>query len=108
MGGQGVAGLQQGFPSAFPELGGLGKQLKKLFFGEVGPDPERLLIRRQQGGERPSAGSCSRHAGGHVNGVHIGPLLPVYLDGEVIPIEKPGYFRILKGFVGHYVTPVAG
>ncbi len=75
---------------------------------EVGAGMEREPVRCQENGHGPAALAADRLRGGHVGGVHVGPLFPVHLDGDEVRVQVVGRGLVLEAFMGHDVAPVAG
>ncbi|MEL7168591.1 MAG: hypothetical protein AAGN64_04500 [Bacteroidota bacterium] len=48
-----------------------------------------------------------RLADGHVDLVHVGPLLAVHLHADECVVEQCGDLSVLERLVGHHVAPVA-
>ena len=109
-----VAGLQKALAVSLPQPRRPLQQLQQpqvagnAPFRQVGPGKKRLLLRRHQDGEGPAAGAGEGLAGLHIHRVHIGPLLPVHLDADEIPVQRIGHLFIRKGLPGHHMAPVAG
>ena len=76
--------------------------------GQVRPGPEGLLVRRHEDGQRPPPGAGEGLTGVHIHRIHIGPLLPVYLDADKGPVEDLCHFGVPEGLPAHDVAPVAG
>ena len=106
--GQRLSGGQQTAPIFPPQARRLLQQGQQRLSGEVRPRPEGLLLRREQHRQRPSAGACHSHAGGHIDRVHIRALLPVDFDRDKIPVDRLRHRLVRKGLMGHDVAPVAG
>ena len=81
---------------------------KARLLWEVGPAPERLGIRRQKHGERPSTLLAGRVKGRHIELVDVGPLLAIDLDIHVEPVHESRDVRVLEGLMGHDVAPMTG
>ena len=75
---------------------------------EVGAAVERTAIGGEEDAHRPTAGAGHRLDGLHVDGVDVGPLLPVDLDRDEGRCQQAGHAGVLEGLVGHHVAPVAG
>ena len=74
---------------------------------EVGPGVEGAAVGRAEDGHGPSTRARQRLGGRHVDGVEVGALLPVHLDGDE-PLGQVGRRRrVLEALVGHHVAPVA-
>lgn len=106
--GQRLSGGQQTAPISPPQARRLLQQGQQRLSGEVRPRPEGLLLRCEQHRQRPSAGACHSHAGGHIDRVHIRALLPVDFDRDKIPVNRLRHRLVRKGLMGHDVAPVAG
>ncbi len=76
--------------------------------GQVGGGEERLALRGHANAERPAAAAARHLAGRHVNGIDVGPLLPVHLDADEGRVQMAGRLLVLEGFLLHHVAPVAG
>ncbi len=74
---------------------------------EIGPAEKDFAVRGEEGGERPAALPRDRLHRPLVAAVHVGPLVPVHLDGDEEPVDDLGGLRILVGLLIHHVTPVA-
>ena len=105
--------LQQALPVIFPQPDHLLQQLQQsrltvaAVLGKICAGKERFLLRCEQYGHRPAAGACHRLADSHIHCVNVGPLLPVHLDAYKMFVELCRHLLIFKGFVGHYMTPMA-
>ena len=75
---------------------------------EVGAGEKGFLVWGEEEGGGPAAAPGEGLAGGHVKAVDVGPLFPVYLDGDEILIEQLGDLGVLKALPGHHMAPVAG
>ena len=75
---------------------------------EVGAAEERLSRRRREDGHRPPARARHRLRRRHVDGVDVGPLLPVHLDAHEVLVHERGRRGVLERLVRHDVAPVAG
>ena len=75
---------------------------------KVRPAGERLAIRREPHRQRPAAASAQHVHRGHVQAVHVGPLLAIDLDCHVMPIQVGGDLHVLERFARHDVAPMAG
>ena len=74
---------------------------------EVGAGVEGAAVRRAEDGHGPAARPGQGLGGRHVDGVEVGPLLPVHLDRDE-PLGQVGGRRgVLEALVGHDVAPVA-
>ena len=101
-------------PSSRPGLDDGGEQLAER--GDtgagrgrvVGAAVERLAGRGQETGHRPAALTGHRLRGRHVDGVDVGPLLAVHLDGDEAGVDLLGRRLVLERLVRHDVAPVAG
>ncbi len=76
--------------------------------GEVGPAEERSPVRGEEHAHGPPARTGDGLDGLHVDGVDVGALLAVHLDGDERGVELRGRGRVLERLVGHDVAPVAG
>ena len=83
-------------------------QAVPVLLGVVRPAVERLPLGGEEHRHRPSAPAGHRLHRRHVDGVDVGPLLPVDLDVHEQPVHDLGRRRILERLVGHHVAPVAG
>ena len=75
---------------------------------EIGSAKERLQLRRQKHVQRPAALAGRGLDEGHVNLIHVRPLLAVHLDADEVRVEERGHLRALEGFAFHDVAPMAG
>ncbi len=75
---------------------------------KIGSAIKRLSIRRQPDRKGPSSLSRQSLHGRHVNPVDVGPLLPVHLHRDELPVENLRGLLILERLPLHHVTPVAG
>ena len=73
----------------------------------VGAAEERSPVGGAKDRHRPAARAADRLHGGHVDGVEVGALLAVDLDGHEVSGELGGRLGILEALVGHDVAPVA-
>jgi hypothetical protein len=74
---------------------------------KVGTEVERLGVGREKHRHGPATLPGRRLHGLHVDGVDIGPLLPVDLDTHEVRVEIVGGLLVLERLVGHDVAPVA-
>ncbi len=77
-------------------------------FWKIGRSEERLFIRGHDNGKGPAPASCHHLTYVHIDRIDVGELLTVHLDGDECLIHETGDFFILKAFVRHDMTPVAG
>src|SRR5439155_7249156 len=75
---------------------------------EVGPAPERLLVRGEEYGHRPPARPRQELHGPHVDLIHVGPLFAIHLDRDEFFVQKLRDRLALERLALHHVTPVAG
>ena len=75
---------------------------------EIGPAEERLAVRREEDIQRPAALAARRLDEGHVDLVHVRPLLPVHLDADEMLVEERRELLVLEGLALHDMAPVAG
>ncbi len=75
---------------------------------EIRPPVERLSLRRQPDGHRPTAAAGQHLDCVHVYGVDIRPLFSVDLDGDVVFVQVPRNLLVVEGLLFHHVAPVAG
>jgi len=73
---------------------------------QIGRREERLLVRRHDYRERPSATARQHPCGVHVDGVYVGALLAVDLDADERLIKEGGDLVVLKRLALHDVAPV--
>jgi hypothetical protein len=74
---------------------------------EIGAAEERPLVRCEEHGQRPPAGTLRQHVVGRlVDLVDVRPLLPVHLDVDEQAVHDGGNLGILERLVRHHVTPV--
>ncbi len=74
----------------------------------VGTGEKRTSVGASEDGHGPSTVTGQQLRGGHVEGVNVGPLFAVHFDSDDGLVQQRGDVGILKRFVGHDVTPVAG
>ena len=74
---------------------------------EVRPGVEGAPVGRAEDGHGPAARARQGLGGRHVDGVEIGPLLPVDLDRDEPPGQVGRRRRVLEALVRHDVAPVA-
>ena len=102
------------FPLILPQLFHLCQQFQKSrmpvtgMLWKIGACIEGLLIRSHQDGQRPASGAGHGLTDGHVDGVYVRPFLPVDLDADKGTVQDLRCLFIFKGFVCHYMAPVAG
>ena len=75
---------------------------------EIGAAEEGLSIGRQQHGHRPAPAAGEHLHRGQVDGIDVGPLLAVHLDGDEPLIECASDLLVLEGLALHHVAPMAG
>ena len=75
---------------------------------KVGAGVEGPAVGQQEDGHGPAALAADRLRGGHVDGVDVGALFPVHLDGDKVRVQVLRGGLVLEGFMGHDVAPVAG
>ena len=75
--------------------------------GIVGAAEEGAAVRGQEHGHGPTAPAGHGLHRVHVDGVHVGTLLPVDLDVDEEPVHDLRSLRILERLVGHHMAPVA-
>ncbi len=76
--------------------------------GEVGAGEEGAPVGQGEDAHRPATLTGRRLHRFHVDGVDVGPLLPVDLDGDDEIVHLLRRCLIGEGLVSHHVTPVAG
>ncbi len=97
-----------------PRLGHLRNEREKpgpseaILFRDVRRCEERLLVRRHQNVERPSAAAGQHLRNRHVDAVDVRPLLPIDFDRDERRIHHLADQRIGERLLLHHVTPVAG
>ena len=74
---------------------------------EVRPGVEGAPVGGAEDGHGPPARAGQGLGGRHVDGVEVGPLLPVDLDRDEPPGQVRRGRRVLEALVGHDVAPVA-
>ena len=84
------------------------RQAHMPFFWYVSGSEEGFFIRSHHNGQWPSPSAADSYGRGHVDLVYVRPLLPIDLDADEGLIQEAGHIGILKGLVGHDMTPVAG
>ena len=100
--------------SGLPGLVDLPEQLQKartalaIVRREIGAAEKRLEFRCEKDIQRPAAGAGRGLHEGHVNLVHIGPLLAIHLDADEARVQKHRDLFVLERFALHDVAPVAG
>ena len=77
-----------------------------IFRGKVGSAKEWTPIGSEECGERPSTLSADGLNGSLIPTIHIGALVAIHLDRNIILINELRDLRILVGFAIHYVAPV--
>ena len=92
--------LPQDLQEARPPVAAVGR--------EIGPAEERLQLRREEHVQRPAALAARRLDEGHVDLIHVRPLLAVHLDADEVLVEEGGDRRALEGLALHDVAPMAG
>ncbi len=95
-------------PVLVPGLGDGEHEVLELGAREVGAAVERLTFRGHEHGHRPAALAGHGLGRRHVDRVHVGPFLPVHLDGHEVLVQQRRGLRILERLVRHHVAPVAG
>jgi hypothetical protein len=75
---------------------------------EVGAAEKGFARCGQPDAHRPAAGAGQLLHGAHVDGVDVGTLLAIDLDGDVVTVEEAGDRRVLEGLGLHHVAPVTG
>ncbi len=75
---------------------------------EVGASEERLAFGGHEHRHRPPAAAGHGLYRVHVDGVDVGSLFAVDLDGDEEFVDDGGGGIVLEALVGHHVTPVAG
>ncbi len=91
-----------------PCFADLPEQVHEPGAGVVGTAQEGAPIRKQEDRHRPTAAAGHGLDGFHVDGVDVGTLLPVHFYVDEARVHHGRGRRVLKGFVGHHVAPVAG
>src|SRR4030042_2383972 len=108
------AALEDLFPVGLPEVGDAGEEVNKTglahpaCLGKIGSGKEWVSFRGHEDRKRPAPLPGKGLAYGHVDLVDVRTLLPVHLDGDEGLIQQLGHFSIFKGFVSHYMAPMAG
>ena len=82
-------------------------QPEPRFPGDIGGGEERSLVRGHDDGEGPAPGAHELERNSHVNVVYFRPLLPVELDVHEARVHESRHPRVLEGFAGHDMAPVA-
>ena len=73
---------------------------------KISPTEKGFELRREPRTERPPTMAGERLHVGHVNLVHVGPLLAVHFDRDEVLVQNRRHRLILKRLVRHHVTPV--
>ena len=109
-----VGRLDEGRAPLAPHLGDPRDELahargpEPALLREVGPGEERAPVRGHDHRQRPAARARQELADGHVDLVHVGPLLAVDLDADERLVQEPRDLRVLERLVRHHVAPVTG
>ena len=74
---------------------------------EVGAREERLLLGRQEDGERPASASPHQSHDQLVDLIEVGTLLPIHFDAHEVLVHEPGDRLVLEALSLHDVAPVA-
>jgi len=74
----------------------------------VGAPEHRRALGGQKHRQRPSALLAHRVKRRHVDVIDVRPLLSVDFHIDEQPVHQPGGFRVLEGFMGHHMAPMAG
>ena len=75
---------------------------------EVSSPEERFQLRREEHVQGPATLAASGLDKGHVDLVHVRPLLAVHLDADEVGVQEAGDLGALEGFAFHDVAPMAG
>src|SRR6516225_4125495 len=75
---------------------------------EIGTSVEWATIGGKEDSHRPATLLCKSLHCLHIDVVYIGALFAVYFNGDKMLIHEASDVFILKGFVLHDMTPVAG
>ncbi len=75
---------------------------------EVGPREKGLEVWGQEHRVRPAARAGDELGRGHVDLVHVGPLLAVHLHADEALVHLPGDLGLGEALPLHHVAPVAG
>ena len=75
---------------------------------EVGAAVEGTAVGGQEHRHGPAAAACEHLDGLHVDGVQVGPLLPVDLYADEVGVHQRRNVLVLEGLPFHNVAPVAG
>ena len=75
---------------------------------EVGAAKEGSTVGEAEAVERPAAVALNHLHGVHHQLIDLGTFLPVDLDADEVLVHQVGNPRLLEGFAGHDVAPVAG
>ena len=75
---------------------------------EVGAAVERVAVRGEPDAEGPAALAGEGLHRFHVDGVQVGPLLPVDLDAHEVLVQERRDALVLEALPLHHVAPVAG
>ena len=107
-------GSEQVVAARFPQLMDVFQELQKTrttvarVRRKISAAVERFQIRRQKNIHGPAAGAGRGLHEGHVNLVHVRPLLAVHLDADEVFVEIRADLFVLKRFAFHDVAPMAG
>ena len=91
-----------------PKLSQLIQCLQPLILGEIGPPGKGFSSRQCESIERPTAAAGDHRNSIHIELVHIGTLLAIYLYTDKIFVHYSRNFLIFKGFLFHHMAPVTG
>ena len=100
--------------AGLPELVDLLQDLQKAWppvaavRREIGPPEERLELRREKHVQGPAALAARGLDKGHVDLVHVRPLLAVHLDADEVRVEERRDLGAFEGLAFHDVAPMAG
>ena len=75
--------------------------------GKVRAAVERLALWRQEHAHRPTAAAGHVLHGSHIDGVEVGPLLAIDLDGHEICVQEARRALVLERLALHHMAPVA-
>ena len=97
-----VRAVQKFLPLFFPLLRRSSQQPVKPYPAiarpgrKIRPREKRPAVRCHNNGQRPSSLPVHGLADRHIHRINIRSLLPVYLDTDILPVQKLCYFPVFK------------